>query len=326
MGCNTSTDGQAGHPQSPQSHAAGSIPMVVRPVAEAPIASDVPQSSHALSAASATAMNPAPSRTATLIAEGEESSLLKTAPVARSLVNLDRESVILTTAPAGEQGRPYYISFKLDTSDVSGCEVVVYFLTKEEVPIAKGPPSFKEAKVTKRQSVGPGLRQNFGPLFLGHDLDEQHDIAKFTLQGENHFHLVIDLAARTVDPTLVTRQLSYAKLMLEGSEFPEKCRAELVQQTVVCGDQYEVLSTLYGTLGSVTLRSISRDGGRGVGSAPADAEGGECVICLSNPRDTVILHCRHVCLCSTCAMCTSSTWSFQCPICRGRVAAMLRMR
>merc|ERR1711982_207640 len=55
----------------------------------------------------------------------------------------------------------------------------------------------------------------------------------------------------------------------------------------------------------------------------AETEGGDCVICLPKPREVVILHCRHVCLCKSCAKITSSTWSFQCPVCRGRVSAMV---
>ena len=43
----------------------------------------------------------------------------------------------------------------------------------------------------------------------------------------------------------------------------------------------------------------------------------ECVVCLSDVRDTLILPCRHLCLCHTCA----DTLRYQannCPICRLR--------
>ncbi|KAL0197090.1 hypothetical protein M9458_005630, partial [Cirrhinus mrigala] len=41
----------------------------------------------------------------------------------------------------------------------------------------------------------------------------------------------------------------------------------------------------------------------------------ECVVCLSDLRDTLILPCRHLCLCNSCA----DTLRYQannCPICR----------
>lgn len=46
----------------------------------------------------------------------------------------------------------------------------------------------------------------------------------------------------------------------------------------------------------------------------------ECVVCLSDVRDTLILPCRHLCLCNTCA----DTLRYQannCPICRLRMQA-----
>lgn len=47
----------------------------------------------------------------------------------------------------------------------------------------------------------------------------------------------------------------------------------------------------------------------------------ECVVCLSDVRDTLILPCRHLCLCNACA----DTLRYQannCPICRLRECVM----
>lgn len=48
----------------------------------------------------------------------------------------------------------------------------------------------------------------------------------------------------------------------------------------------------------------------------------ECVVCLSDLRDTLILPCRHLCLCNSCA----DTLRYQannCPICRLRKSFFL---
>jgi len=53
--------------------------------------------------------------------------------------------------------------------------------------------------------------------------------------------------------------------------------------------------------------------------------GSECVICMCDVRDTLILPCRHLCLCNSCA----SSLRYQannCPICRAPFRALLQIR
>ena len=72
------------------------------------------------------------------------------------------------------------------------------------------------------------------------------------------------------------------------------------------------------------------DGGySGYTDALADDEvedtGAECVVCMSDMRDTLILPCRHLCLCNTCA----DSLRYQannCPICRAPFRALLQIR
>ncbi|KAK3087412.1 hypothetical protein FSP39_005565 [Pinctada imbricata] len=53
--------------------------------------------------------------------------------------------------------------------------------------------------------------------------------------------------------------------------------------------------------------------------------GAECVICMSDMRDTLILPCRHLCLCATCAESLRYQAS-SCPICRSPFRALLQIR
>ncbi|MCO5597569.1 hypothetical protein L7F22_051648 [Adiantum nelumboides] len=52
--------------------------------------------------------------------------------------------------------------------------------------------------------------------------------------------------------------------------------------------------------------------------------GKECVICLSEQRDTTVLPCRHMCMCSACAKLLQQRTN-RCPICRTPVAKLLEI-
>lgn len=59
----------------------------------------------------------------------------------------------------------------------------------------------------------------------------------------------------------------------------------------------------------------------------AEPEGGssDCVICLSEPRDTAVLPCRHMCFCSYCAGIVRLQCD-RCPVCRQKVVSLLQFK
>jgi len=59
-------------------------------------------------------------------------------------------------------------------------------------------------------------------------------------------------------------------------------------------------------------------------STTGDDIGRECVICMSEPRDTTLLPCRHMCLCHDCAQ-MLRTQTNKCPICRTQVKSLLEI-
>lgn len=61
------------------------------------------------------------------------------------------------------------------------------------------------------------------------------------------------------------------------------------------------------------------------GDEEYEESGGDCVVCMSDARDTLILPCRHLCLCNGCAE-SLRYQANNCPICRAPFRALLQIR
>ncbi len=61
--------------------------------------------------------------------------------------------------------------------------------------------------------------------------------------------------------------------------------------------------------------------------AAADEEEATCVICLTNPKDTAAMPCRHMCVCKECAsILRQQPGVAKCPICRKEVSQFVTMK
>eukprot|EP01120_Amphizonella_sp_Union-15-10_P002870 TRINITY_DN13162_c0_g1_i1.p1 TRINITY_DN13162_c0_g1~~TRINITY_DN13162_c0_g1_i1.p1 ORF type:complete len:205 (+),score=24.95 TRINITY_DN13162_c0_g1_i1:42-617(+) len=60
------------------------------------------------------------------------------------------------------------------------------------------------------------------------------------------------------------------------------------------------------------------------GSDEQQEDTSDCVICLTEPRSTIIIPCRHMCLCHQCAESLRDK-SSKCPICRAPVRSLLKL-
>lgn len=224
----------------------------------------------------------------------EGAGTLTTAPLVRSLVSLRRDSCSVQ-----EESGQWFLNFEF-ASLATGTATASFLASDAEQ--AEASLSAPSASSSASLRFGAETRQA-GRLFLSADLP-----ASLVDLQEGVHHVILDLRADSEDPMAVTLQRSFLRLPPEGSG-----EVHVEKQLVQCGSIIRPLDALYGTMPNPRSKA-DKD------------EGGDCVICLSNPREVAILHCRHVCLCSSCAKVTSSTWSFQCPVCRGRVAAMVGLR
>ncbi|KAM9004729.1 E3 ubiquitin ligase RNF157 isoform X2 [Sarcophilus harrisii] len=137
---------------------------------------------------------------------------------------------------------------------------------------------------------------------LGFDLDrEVYPMVVHAVVDEEHFghcHVLLATFEKHTDGTF--------------------CVKPLKQKQVVDGVSY-LLQEIYGIENKYNTQDSK------VAEDEVNDNSAECVVCLSDVRDTLILPCRHLCLCNTCA----DTLRYQannCPICRLPFRALLQIR
>mmetsp|Transcript_13689 Transcript_13689/g.28067 ORF Transcript_13689/g.28067 Transcript_13689/m.28067 type:complete len:377 (-) Transcript_13689:4157-5287(-) len=96
---------------------------------------------------------------------------------------------------------------------------------------------------------------------------------------------------------------------------------EVIRQSILAGDMVYQLVEVYGLNSSVQDEASSDD----LHQLVSGEDSAECVICLSDPRDTAILPCRHFCLCLPCGQ-RLRLRSNRCPVCRMRVESLLQIK
>jgi len=123
-------------------------------------------------------------------------------------------------------------------------------------------------------------------------------------------HSLASLAPGCPMEPWIQSQTTYGCLVKHENSYTLKVHK---QKIWVQGTAYE-LQEIYG------LENANNHG------RPADSDdiGTECVICMSEPRDTTLLPCRHMCLCHECAQ-MLRTQTNKCPICRTQVKSLLEI-
>jgi E3 ubiquitin-protein ligase MGRN1 len=215
----------------------------------------------------------------------------------------------------------YHIQFDFDAK--VACHVTIYYTgssrispeTKKVVVSTEGP-----LQSNMRLGFPAGNKQFFdGQLFRSEALNTSVYGASDLIhkKGTSIFPVIIVLSVNSEavralggDPTIAngTRaQVTYATLVAKDDAYQLRC----IKQDVIDpnGQNYEV-SQIYG------LKNQSTDGVAG--------ETGECVICMTDPVTTVILPCRHMCLCSSCSI-SLKLQAGKCPICRGDASELLQI-
>ncbi|OVA18094.1 zinc finger protein [Macleaya cordata] len=233
----------------------------------------------------------------------------------RNDVNLKKETLKLV--PDEENPGHFLVTFTFDAT-VAG-RITVLFFAKEGADCNLTP-----VKESMFEPITVSFQQGLGQLFKqpsGTGIDFSMFEEKELLKGGDMevYPLVVKAEASPSDsngseegnpkPRTINSQITQAVFEKEKGEY----QVRVVKQILwVNGMRYE-LQEIYGIGNSVESDFDGNDPGK------------ECVICLSEPRDTTVLPCRHMCMCSGCA----KVLRFQtnrCPICRQPVERLLEIK
>eukprot|EP00163_Fabomonas_tropica_P002487 TRINITY_DN118_c0_g1_i1.p1 TRINITY_DN118_c0_g1~~TRINITY_DN118_c0_g1_i1.p1 ORF type:complete len:412 (-),score=69.89 TRINITY_DN118_c0_g1_i1:188-1423(-) len=234
-----------------------------------------------------------------------EAPEMQTTTTIRNDVNLKKNSLKLNRVSENDPNK-YTIEFQLDCS--VPCNLSVYYVAEEELDQRNQStikPKFPDEVETRHFDTGLGHKFTSGPGY-------EFDISKFSredllyIPNTQKFPLIIVLnTAVPGDEDAVQSQYTYGTLV-RGQD--NVYSVKVIKQKIQVGETAYELQEIFG-----------------IQAKDDDLDGGDCVICMSDPKDTTVLPCRHMCLCSECAK-TLRFQSNKCPICRTPVESLLQIK
>ncbi|KAK1416997.1 hypothetical protein QVD17_26119 [Tagetes erecta] len=244
----------------------------------------------------------------------------KQAKKVKNHVNLHKDSLKIEVDK--DNADCHLVSFVFDA--LFDGSITIYYFAKEE-PDCKFVPVYPEAfvpvNVPFQKGIGQRFQQSSG---TGIDLGFfDFDSLSKPSPGEDVYPLVI--CAETTVPLISTdehpydpspntvstphKQITQAVLEKNNGD-PFKVRV-MRQILWIDGIRYE-LREIYGI-------------GQSEESFDNTGSGEECVICMTEPKDTAVLPCRHMCLCSECAK-ALRLQSNKCPVCRQPIEELMEIK
>ncbi|XP_028775208.1 probable E3 ubiquitin-protein ligase LOG2 [Neltuma alba] len=231
----------------------------------------------------------------------------------RNAVNVKKET--LRIEPDEERPGQFLVAFTFDAT-VAGSITILFFAKEGDGCILMPTKENLLAPVTVHfeQGLGQEFRQPAG-TGIDFSMFEESELLRSDM---NVYPLAVKADAcsgnhegsnETLTPGGTDSQITQAVFEKEKGEF----RVRVVKQILwVNRERYE-LQEIYGIGNSVENDLDGNDPGK------------ECVICLSEPRDTTVLPCRHMCMCSGCAK-VLRFQTHRCPICRQPVERLLEIK
>mmetsp|Transcript_45411 Transcript_45411/g.125922 ORF Transcript_45411/g.125922 Transcript_45411/m.125922 type:complete len:354 (+) Transcript_45411:63-1124(+) len=241
----------------------------------------------------------------------------------RNDVNLKKNSLKLVRDEA--QPTNYHLEFVFDAS--TDCRISVHYAAVEHTN--DGVLSFsplKDGTSHPLEHREKGLGQTFRTR-ASHPLDtalyKPEELVYDPKVGRYPIIVCMEAGAeRNPDPNKVQSQTTVIKLSKADDGVYS---AQPIKQKIQVGSTPYELQEIFGIdqhAKAGESSAAAADGGDGDG----DGDGSrECVICMTEARDTTVLPCRHMCMCSDCAR-QLRVQSNKCPICRTNIEQLLQIK
>uniref|UniRef100_A0A1B6E1R7 RING-type E3 ubiquitin transferase n=1 Tax=Clastoptera arizonana TaxID=38151 RepID=A0A1B6E1R7_9HEMI len=240
----------------------------------------------------------------------------------KSLVNIRKESLrLVRTVGVGKADgdilKPtvFNIEFTFDC-DCRTAITIYYFATEDITPAGLTYNSRDSSLTSETFFFKRGSNQLFSQpthIFdptpytdeeLAYNPDKEifpiviHCVAQEGPEDQRQSHTTVSIVERHADGNYMLKALKQ-KLFVDGLVY--------------------LLQEIYG------IENKACELSKGGSDDETEDNGSECVICMCDMRDTLILPCRHLCLCNSCA----DSLRYQannCPICRAPFRALLQIR
>ncbi|KNC56417.1 uncharacterized protein AMSG_02388 [Thecamonas trahens ATCC 50062] len=220
------------------------------------------------------------------------------------------------SAPAGSGSdaaepdrRPYSLSFQFDAS--VDTVVSVYYMARPTTE--RTPGTFDDLFETIGSVTVPKLEFSAGmdvqyAVPAGHEFVpaayDEAELVKTSAMVAYPVVVVAETAPMAVHQGVQHQVMTtYCTLTATGGRYAIRVLKQIVQ----IADCYYLLHDIFGV--------VNDD----------DDESNECVVCITDPRDTAVLPCRHLCLCAPCAKQLRQR-SNRCPICRVPFQSLLQFK
>uniref|UniRef100_A0A0N5APG4 RING-type E3 ubiquitin transferase n=1 Tax=Syphacia muris TaxID=451379 RepID=A0A0N5APG4_9BILA len=240
-----------------------------------------------------------------------------------ALINLRRDSVKVKEEDREnmEKGKEYFtVEFCFDCD--SACYVQIHFFACEIIKNGKIGFAYQypDLKPSPQYFFDIGAEQYFNQYVISQDL-----FTTFNMHYESGSYFPVVIELHTVDCGVEQVQTTMASVNLSTDRSPTYVIKPLKQKLVFFYFFYNYIVCLLQIADGVVYLLQEIYGIENKEHDLNDENGSECIICLSDIRDTVILPCRHLCICNACAE-TLRYRQNNCPICRSPFRALLQLK